>query len=41
MSSTLRALAISALSRQRLANFINRERASDLERLTAHIDPVR
>jgi NADPH:quinone reductase-like Zn-dependent oxidoreductase len=38
MNRTLRALALSAVSRQRFANFINKERASDLERLTGLID---
>jgi NADPH:quinone reductase-like Zn-dependent oxidoreductase len=38
MGRTLRALALSALTKQRFANFINKERASDLERLTTFID---
>jgi NADPH:quinone reductase-like Zn-dependent oxidoreductase len=38
MGRTLRALALSAVTKQRFANFINKERASDLERLTALID---
>ncbi len=38
MNRTLRALALSAVSKQRFANFINKERASDLERLTGFID---
>lgn len=38
MNRTLRALAISPFIGQRFANFINKERASDLERLTAFID---
>ena len=38
MGRTLRALALSAVSKQRFANFINKERASDLERLTGFID---
>ena len=38
MGRTLRALALSAVTKQRFANFINKERASDLERLTTLID---
>ncbi len=38
MNRTLRALALSSFSHQRFANFINKERASDLDRLTALID---
>jgi NADPH:quinone reductase-like Zn-dependent oxidoreductase len=38
MGRTLRALALSPFVRQRFANFINKERASDLDRLTALID---
>jgi len=38
MNRTLRALALSVVSKQRFANFINKERASDLERLTGLID---
>jgi NADPH:quinone reductase-like Zn-dependent oxidoreductase len=38
MSRTLRALALSPFISQRFANFINKERASDLDRLTQLID---
>ena len=38
MNRSLRALALSAASKQRFAFFINKERASDLERLTGLID---
>ncbi|QWZ10386.1 NAD(P)-dependent alcohol dehydrogenase [Nocardioides panacis] len=38
MSRTLRALALSPFTRQRFVNFINKERASDLDRLTALIE---
>ena len=38
MNRTLRALALSPFISQRFANFINKERASDLERLTGLID---
>ena len=38
MSRTLRALTLSPFTHQRFANFINKERASDLDRLTALID---
>jgi NADPH:quinone reductase-like Zn-dependent oxidoreductase len=38
MSRTLRALALSRFTKQRFANFINKERSSDLERLTELID---
>jgi len=38
MNRTLRALALSPFISQRFANFINKERASDLDRLTALID---
>jgi NADPH:quinone reductase-like Zn-dependent oxidoreductase len=38
MNRTLRALALSSFISQRFANFINKERASDLDRLTALID---
>jgi NADPH:quinone reductase-like Zn-dependent oxidoreductase len=38
MSRTLRALALSPFISQRFANFINKERASDLDRLTGLID---
>lgn len=38
MTRTLRALAVSRLTRQRFASFINQERASDLARLAALID---
>lgn len=38
MGRTLRALAMSSFVPQRFANFINKERASDLERLTDLID---
>lgn len=38
MGRSLRALALSAVSKQRFAVFINKERASDLERLTGFID---
>ncbi len=38
MNRTLRALVLSVVSKQRFANFINKERASDLERLTGLID---
>ena len=38
MSRTLRALALSPFISQRFANFINKERASDLHRLSALID---
>jgi len=38
MSRTLRALALSPFIGQRFANFINKERASDLERLAGFID---
>ncbi len=38
MNRTLRALALSPFTTQRFANFINKERASDLDRLTALID---
>jgi NADPH:quinone reductase-like Zn-dependent oxidoreductase len=38
MNRTLRALALSPLISQRFANFINKERASDLDRLTGLID---
>jgi NADPH:quinone reductase-like Zn-dependent oxidoreductase len=38
MNRTLRALALSVVTKQRFANFINKERASDLERLTTFID---
>jgi NADPH:quinone reductase-like Zn-dependent oxidoreductase len=38
MGRTLRALARSAVTKQRFANFINKERASDLQRLTELID---
>ncbi|HEX6148189.1 NAD(P)-dependent alcohol dehydrogenase [Nocardioides sp.] len=38
MNRTLRALALSPFVSQRFANFINKERASDLERLTGFID---
>ena len=38
MNRTLRALTLSTVSRQRFANFINKERASDLERLSGLIE---
>ena len=38
MNRTLRALALSRFIGQRFANFINKERASDLDRLTGLID---
>jgi NADPH:quinone reductase-like Zn-dependent oxidoreductase len=38
MNRTLRALALSPFISQRFANFINKERASDLDRLTGLID---
>lgn len=38
MTRTLRALALSPFISQRFANFINKERASDLDRLTRLID---
>jgi len=38
MSRTLRALAVSPFLRQRFVNFINKERAGDLDRLGALID---
>ena len=38
MNRTLRALALSPFISQRFANFINKERASDLERITGLID---
>ena len=38
MNRTMRALALSPFTRQRFANFINKERASDLDRLTVFID---
>ena len=38
MNRTLRALALSPFISQRFANFINKERASDLERLAGFID---
>jgi NADPH:quinone reductase-like Zn-dependent oxidoreductase len=38
MNRTLRGLALSLFTKQRFANFINKERASDLDRLTALID---
>lgn len=38
MNRTLRALALSRFVGQRFANFINKERASDLDRLTAFIE---
>jgi NADPH:quinone reductase-like Zn-dependent oxidoreductase len=38
MNRTLRALALSLFTSQRFANFINKERASDLDKLTALID---
>ncbi len=38
MNRSLRALALSAASKQRFAVFINKERASDLDRLTALIE---
>ena len=38
MNRTLRALALSPFTGQRFANFINKERASDLDTLTALID---
>jgi NADPH:quinone reductase-like Zn-dependent oxidoreductase len=38
MNRTLRALAVSPFIHQRFANFINKERASDLDRLTGLID---
>jgi NADPH:quinone reductase-like Zn-dependent oxidoreductase len=38
MNRTLRALALSVVSKQRFASFINKERGSDLERLTELID---
>ena len=38
MGRTVRALAVSLFTSQRFANFINKERASDLDRLTALID---
>ena len=38
MHRTLGALLLSPLTRQRFTNFINKERASDLERLTVLID---
>jgi len=38
MNRTLRALALSPFTSQRFANFINKERASDLDRLTTLID---
>ncbi len=38
MNRTLRALALSPFTHQRFANFINKERAGDLDRLTALID---
>ena len=38
MNRTLRALALSPFIGQRFANFINKERASDLERITGLID---
>jgi NADPH:quinone reductase-like Zn-dependent oxidoreductase len=41
LSRTLRALILSVFIKQRFANFINKERASDLERLTEHIDAGR
>ncbi len=41
LGRTLRALALSRLTRQRFVNFINQERASDLNRLTDLIDTGR
>ena len=38
MNRTVRALALSQFTRQRFANFINKERASDLDRLTGFIE---
>ncbi len=38
MNRTLRPLTLSTVSRQRFANFINKERASDLERLSGLIE---
>ena len=38
MNRTLRALVLSLLTSQRFASFINKEKASDLDRLTAFID---
>jgi NADPH:quinone reductase-like Zn-dependent oxidoreductase len=38
MGRTLRAHALSPFVRQRFTNFINKERAGDLDRLTALID---
>ena len=38
MNRTLRALALSLFIRQRFANFVNKERATDLDRLTPLID---
>jgi NADPH:quinone reductase-like Zn-dependent oxidoreductase len=38
MGRTLRGLAISPFVSQRFTNFINKERASDLDKLTALID---
>jgi NADPH:quinone reductase-like Zn-dependent oxidoreductase len=38
MNRTLRALVLSRFTRQRFANFINKERASDLNRITGLID---
>ena len=38
MNRTLRALALSPFISQKFANFINKERASDLDRLTGFID---
>lgn len=38
MGRSLRALALSAVSKQRFAFFINNERASALDRLTGFID---
>ena len=38
MNRTIRALALSPFTGQRFANFVNKERASDLDRLTGLID---
>jgi NADPH:quinone reductase-like Zn-dependent oxidoreductase len=38
MNRTLRALALSPFTKQRFANFLNKERASDLDRLAEFID---
>ena len=38
MNRTLRALVLARFTRQRFANFVNKERASDLERITEFIE---